>query len=208
MRKTVAGFWWSPAMEGTPALIVTAAFFTLGGLLGYLGVFQFISDSSILAGYLERFVRAVEANDLWIPHFTLLFWREIRWPVLTFLFGFTALGLFVLPVLSCLRGFFFSFSIAAFAYIYGRTGLYLAFLLLGLPGFITIPCFFLLTTQSFTASQELACRSGNQGKRELPYQRDYFLRCGLCCGILCVSLLLERYIIPILISGMTNSLLQ
>lgn len=209
MRKTVMGFWWSPTMEGTPALLVTAAFFTLGGLMGYLWVFRLIgNDNGILLGYLERFLSAVGSDGLSIPMLSGVLWRILRWPLLAFFLGFTALGLIGLPIVAGLRGFFLAFSVSALSLAYGRSGLGLAFLLLGLPGLVTVPAFFLLCTQSFSASWALAGRSSGQSWRELPYDRDYFFRMGFCGILLCVGVLLERYLVPLLLAGLATALIQ
>lgn len=209
MRKTVTGFWWSPTMEGTPALIVTAAFFSFGSLLGYFFVFQWLgNETGSITGYLDRFLLAAQADGLGVPVSWEVLWRSLRWPVAAFFLGFTALGLIVLPVLSGLRGFYLSFTIGAFSLAYQRTGLSLAFLLLGIPALLSVPVFFILMTQSFSASWALAGRGSGQGRRDLPYQRDYFLRCGFCATVMCVNFLLERYLVPILIAGTAGTLIH
>lgn len=208
MRRTVAGFWWSPTMEGTPALVVTAAFFALGSLIGFFWAYGLGGGGvEILTGYLERFLSVAQSGGLDAPDLVTLLWRTFRWPTASFLFGFTALGLVGLPTLSGMRGFYLAFSVSAFVQAYGRNGLALAFLLLGLPCLLTVPVFFLLTTQSFTAALHLAGRRSGQGKRDLPYRRDYFLRCGLCGGAACLALLFERYLIPVLVVGLAGTVL-
>lgn len=207
MRRAVAGFWWSPTIEGTPALIVTVAFFALGSLAGFCLAFQTAdAGAEALASYLDHFLNLAQTGGLDLPALPGLFWRTVRWPLAAFFLGFTALGLICIPALSSLRGFFLAFSIASFAQAYGREGLTTAFLLLGIPGLVTIPVFFLLTTQSFAAAWNLSQRGTGQGRRELPYHRDYFFRCGLCAGAVCASLFFERYIVPVLIMGISGAL--
>ena len=209
MRRTVAGFWWSPTIEGTPALVVTAAFFILGVLIGCLTAFRINTDGTeALCAYLERFLSMAREGELVLPQFPALLWRTLRWPLAAFLLSFTALGLLGIPLLSALRGFFLAFSVASFARVYGHDGLTVAFLLQGIPGLLSVPAFFLLSTQSLSAAYTLAGRGSGQGRRDLPYGRDYFLRCGLCAGVFFASLLVECYLVPILVTGWAGALLQ
>jgi len=189
-------------MEGTPALIVTAAFFALGGLTGcLLALWSAGSGAEAMSGYLDRFFAAAGEGVLRSPEFFTLLWRTLRWPLGAFLLGFTALGFFGVPVLASLRGFFLAFSIGSFAQAYGHSGLAAAFLLLGIPALACVPAFLLLSTQSFAAACRLAERASGQGRRELPYRGDYFVRCGVCAALVCVGLLLERYLVPVLVVG-------
>lgn len=209
MRRTVAGFWWSPTIEGTPALVVTAAFFALGALAGCLMAARIDADGAeALCSYLDSFLSLAREGGLSLPEFPELLWRTLRWPLAAFLLSFTALGVLGIPVLSCLRGFFLAFSVASFFKAYGQGGITVAFLLQGVPGLLSVPVFMLLATQSFLAAYALAGRGSVQGRRELPYDRDYFLRCGLCAGVLFVSLLVECYLVPILVTGWAGALLS
>lgn len=209
MGRVVAGSWWSPAAEGTPALVATAAFFTFGGIGGCLLALRTAeAGMTALTGYLERFLTAAQAGALEVPAFPELLWRSFRWPLAAALLGFTALGLLGIPVLASARGFFLAFSIASFARAYGREGLAVAFFLLGIPGLFSLPAFLLLATQSLSTACVLAGRGGGSGRRDLPFHRDHFFRCGVCAAAVCVSLLLERYLVPALVSGAAASLLR
>lgn len=199
MARTVTGIWWSPAAEGTPALVATAAFFTLGGLVGCLTAFRVTAaGAEAMAAYLDRFLTVAQAGGLNVPALPELLWRSVRWPLAAFLLGFSALGVLGIPVLCSARGFFLAFSVAAFARAYEIKGLAVAFFLLGVPGFLSVPAFFVLTAQSFSAAISLA---GRTGRREGPFCREYLFRCGVCAAAMCVSLLLERYLVPVLVSG-------
>lgn len=209
MRKAVAGFWWSPMDEGTPALVVTAIFFALGGLAGsFLALWSAGSGMDAMSGYLGEFLTAAREGALREPALWELVWRALRWPLVVFLLGFTALGAFGIPALTALRGFYLSFSVAAFAQAYGSKGLMTAFLLLGVPALAYVPAFFLLSTQSFSAACALARRVGGQGRYELPYHRDYFFRCGVCAAAVCLGIFAEQWLVPALITGWAGSLLQ
>lgn len=209
MRRTVAGFWWSPTAEGTPALVVTAVFFALGGLLGAVLALQSADGGvEVMTTYLGRFLGLAQEGSLVLPSLPELLWRSLRWFLAAFLLGFSALGIIGIPVLTSFRGFFLAFSIASFAQAYGYSGLVVAFFLLGVPGLIAVPAFFCLSAQSFSAAVTLAGRAGGSGRRELPFRRGYFFRCGACAAAAFISLLLERYLVPALVAGAAGSLLQ
>lgn len=206
MTRTVTGIWWSPTAEGTPALVVTAAFFALGGFAGCLLAFH-VTDvgAEAMAAYIERFLTVAQAGGLNIPDLPELLWRTVRWPLAAFLLGFSVLGVLGVPVLCAVRGFFLAFSIASFVQAYGLNGLAAAFFLLGLPGLLAVPAFILMTTQSFSSACALAGRSG---RREGIFRREYFFRCGVCAAAVCVSLLLECYLVPTLVSSAADALLR
>jgi len=206
MARTFTGIWWSPTAEGTPALVATAAFFTLGGLAGCFLAFR-VTGAGIetMTAYLDRFLETARSGGLNIPELPELLWRSLRWPLAAFLLGFSALGLLGIPALCSMRGFFLAFSISSFAQAYGQQGLAIAFILLGIPGLLSIPSFMLLTTQSFSTACVLAGRSG---WREGPFRREHFFRCGVCAAAVCVSLLMERYLVPVLMTGAVDVLLR
>lgn len=206
MSRTATGIWWSPTAEGTPALVVTAAFFTLGGLAGCLLAFHMTDiGTEAMAAYLDRFLTVAQEGKLEFPIFPELLWRTFRWLLVVFFLGFSSLGILGIPVVCSARGFLLAFSIASFARAYGRDGLAIAFFLLGISGFLSIPAFLLMATQSFSSAWTLAGRSG---RKERPFCREYFLYCGVCVLLACVSLLLERHLVPALVSGAAGALLS
>lgn len=207
MRRAVAGFWWSPTIEGTPALVVTTTFFALGGLAGsFLALWSTGSGMDAMADYLEQFLMSAQEGTLQSPALLELVWRALRWPLAAFVLGFTGLGLWGIPIVTALRGFYLAFSIAAFAQAYGRGGLVTAFFLLGVPALTCVPAFLLLATQSFSAACSLAGQTG--GRRDPPYHRDYFFRCGVCAAAVCAGLFMERYLVPALITGWARGLVS
>ena len=113
MARTVAGIWWPPTMEGTPALVVSAAFFGLGGVAGCFLALQSASDGvAAMHDYLDRFLAAAQADAFDLPGISETLWRSFRWPLAAVLLGFTAMGFLGIPLLASMRGFFLSFSIA------------------------------------------------------------------------------------------------
>lgn len=208
MSRTVAGIWWSPTTEGAPALAVTAVFFTLGGLAGCFSALRTSeAGAAAMAAFLRQFLAAAQAGALEAPAWGEFLWRSLRWPLGVLLLGFTALGAFAVPALCSVRGFFLAFSIASFARAFGRGGLVLALILLGLPALTALPAFLVLSTKSFSAALTLVVRAFGPGRRELPYHRDDWRRCGGCAAAVCIGLLLERYAVPQMVMGLASSLL-
>lgn len=206
MRKAVAGFWYSPASEGVSALVVTAAFFALGSLLGgFVSAATIGSGSGLISSYLEGFLTGLQGDGLLYPDLFQFLWLSLRWPLAAFILGFSSLGVLGLPILSGLRGFLFSFAVSVFTQALGQRGLIAAFFLFGISGSIAVPVFLLVSTQSFLASKCLASRG--PGKGEFPYNRAYVLRCCFSVSFLCISLILEWYFVPGLLVGWSELLL-
>ena len=150
MRRAVAGIWGSPAAEGTSALVVTAVFFTLGGLFGCLMAFRAQGGGGdALTAYLDQFLASAREGALVLPALPGLIWRSVRWPLAVFLFGFTALGLIGIPALSALRGFFLAFSPLLPAPMAGWA-LRLLFCYWVLPAFWPCRSFFYWRPRAFT----------------------------------------------------------
>lgn len=209
MRKAITGFWWSPASEGVAALVVTALFFALGSFLGLLtSSVASLDGITVMHTYLEQFLALAQEDSLSHPEFFSFLWQIIRWPIFALLFGFSALGLIGLPILNGMRGFFLAFSVGSFAQTYGHNGAVAALLLLGIPAFLSIPAFFLLSAQSFSASYKLAVRASGQGKRELPYHHVFILRCVFAVILIGLSASLEWYLVPAIAGGWAKILLQ
>lgn len=209
MRKAITGFWWSPASEGVVALAVTALFFALGSLLGLVTSSSVSLDGiAVMHAYLERFLSHVQENGLIRPELFSFLWQVIRWPFWALLFGFSSFGLVGLPILNGMRGFFLAFSVGAFVQTYGHNGAVAALVLLGIPAFISVPAFFLLSAQSFSAAYRSMLRISAQNKRELPYHHIYLLRCVFSVILIGISASLEWYLVPEIVGGWAKLLLQ
>ena len=181
-----------------PVLAVTAACFLLGGLVGCLLASHIGGGGQeSLAAYVEGFLRAAQAGEITAPALASLVWDTVRWPLLALLLGFTALGLLGLPLLFAVRGFLLAFSIASFVRLFGGAGCLLALLVFGVSGALSVPVLFVL-----------AGRVWGDGKTPPPYGKLYFFRCGACAVALCVSLLLDCFVVPGLVSSLAGTFLS
>ena len=191
-----------------PALAVLSCAFLLGGLIGCAvaaSVGGGANDS--LTAYVQEYLAAAQSGAAQSPALMPLIWEVCRWPILTILLGFTALGVIGIPILFLVRGFLFSFAVASFVRMFGALGGGLAFLLFGVSGLLAIPVLFVLGVQGFLASCALTGRAVHNGKRGPVYDRAYFLRCGICAGILGLCVVLEYAAVPVLISNVAGRMI-
>ena len=189
-----------------PALAVLAVSFLLGALAGCL-MSTFLSGDGLesLQSYLEAFLWEMDgAQRLEGPALAGQLWSVLRWPLFALLLGFTALGVLGLPLLFAVRGFLLAYSIAAFVRAFGSAGCLLAFLVFGVGGAVSVPVLFVLGVQGLSASCRLSGRSPGEGS---PYGRAYFVRCGGCAAALCVCVFLERFAVPVLVTGAAGAIL-
>ena len=187
---------WNVPRDGiVPALIILSACFLAGGLTGCLLAAQVGgAGEASLNQYLEAFLLAAQEGAVDVPALWAQIWDTLRWPLFALLLGFTALGVLGLPVLFALRGFLLAFSIASFVRAFGGAGWLLASLVFGVGGVLSLPALFVLGVQSI------------QGR--VLWGRDCLVRCALCLGAVCVCILLERTVVPALLSGAAGALLN
>jgi hypothetical protein len=187
------------------ALTVLSAAFALGALVG-CGLAASVggNGSDVLAAYIQGYLAQAGAGAASPPELLTLVWQVIRWPLLTLLLSFTALGIAGIPILFAVRGFLFSFAVASFIRMFGAAGAWLAFLIFGISGLLAVPVLFTLGVQGLTASSALAGKTLSRGKRPSPYGRAYFFRCAVCVGVLTLCVLLEYIAVPALLGAMAN----
>lgn len=197
-----------PSAGTIPALLVLTVSFLLGGLVGCaLAASVGGAGSESLSAYIRNYMAASEAGLTNPPELLPLIWEVSRWPLLTLILGFTALGVVGIPVLFALRGFLFSFAFSAFVRMFGTTGEILAVLIFGFTGLLEIPVLFVLGVQSFSSACNLTGR-GPRLRMHMPvFSRSYFLRCGVCALVLGVCVLLKYIAVPAFLNIVAERLL-
>ena len=209
MRRTIVAAWNVPRDGIVPALIILSACFLAGGLAGCLLAAQVGgAGEASLNQYLEAFLLAAQEGAVDVPALWAQIWDTLRWPLFALLLGFTALGVLGVPVLFTLRGFLLAFSIASFVRAFGGAGWLLACLVFGIGGVLSLPALFVLGVQSILSARALAARVRGEGKGRVLWGRDCLVRCALCLGAVCVCILLERTVVPALLSGAAGALLN
>ena len=205
MRKRIVHIWDVPAGGALTALAVVSAAFCLGALAGMLVASQVGGGGQdSLTAYLERYLAAAQSGAAAPPRGSSILWETLRWPVLTFLLGFTALGVVGIPLLFGVRGFLLSFAVSSFVRMFGGAGAILAFFAFGFTGMLSVPALFVLGVQGFASGQELVARALSGGKGPLSRGRAYWVRGGLCAAALGLCMLLEWWAVPALLGSVAD----
>lgn len=132
-------------------------------------------------------------------------WTAVRWPLLTLLLSFTALGAVGIPAIFVVRGFLLSFAVSSFVRIFGGAGAILAFFAFGFTGLISLPVLFLLGVQGLLAAMALAGRVLVGGKSYPSHpNRAFWVRSGLCAAALAFSAALECWAVPALLASVAD----
>ena len=201
MRRAVAGVWDVPVESGGTTLAAIGICFFLGSVAGcLLAAAAGGSGAESLRTYLQGFLSAAGEGSVQPPALLPLMWEVLRWPILTVVLGFTALGVLGIPILFSVRGFLLSFAVSSFVRMFGSEGCFAAALIFGVSGAVSIPALFVLGVQGLAASARLAGRTIGESRRTSPFGRAYFMRCGMCAGAFCVCILLEYLAVPTLVA--------
>ncbi|MBR3704869.1 MAG: stage II sporulation protein M [Oscillospiraceae bacterium] len=180
--------------------------FILGGLLGWL--FAERCDPSAqdaFRGYLSDYCLFFEQNDTGIS-LGMCFLLYYSGVCAVFLFGFSALGILVVPVLSACFGFFSLYTVSCFVLSFGRNGALLAAALTVIRLLFTMPCFFLVACQSLIQSIRIAMLTLGHGKRLPSSGGQYVFIFALCLICLCVGVFCERFLTPVLFRAVINAI--
>jgi stage II sporulation protein M len=90
------------------------------------------STGEELRRYLQEFAALRQEETPSLPVMLRTMALYLRYPVLAFLSGFSALGLALIPCAAAAFGFFLSFAVCCFAATFGGTGVLLALALMGI----------------------------------------------------------------------------
>ena len=183
-------------------LIICGALFICGGVVGTVSAgFASAGDPGIsdyLSGYLEFSGQDVR------PGFLSALFNACKYHLAVILLGFSIFGVFCVPVLSAMRGFFLCFSISVIVRRFGGDGVLLALALSGVGAALTVPCFFVLSASAFSSSLHVfksVAAKGRGGIVTKPSSSgSFFRRVCACSAVLACSALLDTLFIPKLIS--------
>lgn len=179
------------------ALAVNAAAFALGSLCGFLLVGWFFRLGTLsFERWMEGYALGVSLHGLDGISFWAVLWDSLRWPLFVWLLGCTALGVWMVPVMFALRGFFLCFSVAGLAGA-AKGGFLLALILLGLGSLVSLCAFFLLGLYAWDLAREQRGRLLG-----LPLDRGYCLRGGLVLLALAPCALAKSWLLPALLRAM------
>ena len=195
--------------DGFFGLMVCTIFFACGIIMGTFSARALDEKETwtlyqTLSGYIFQIADGTYVS----PGFLSVLWSLGQYHLLALFLGFSLLGVLCLPILSGIRGFYLSFSIAAFIRAFGPEGWPVAFSLFGVGALITVPCFFLLVSQAFTASAQLGrgTLGGSGVFLGTLFHRGYILRAAICFLGILAAVLIEIYVTPILVSWTSSFL--
>lgn len=192
-----------------PVLAVTAACFLLGGLVGCLLASHIGGGGQeSLAAYVEGFLRAAQAGEITAACAGLTGVGHRALAAAGCAAGLHRAGTSGAAPAVCGAGFLLAFSVASFVRLFGGAGCLLALLVFGVSGALSVPVLFVLGVQGLLAARVLAGRVWGDGKTPPPYGKLYFFRCGACAVALCVSLLLDCFVVPGLVSSLAGTFLS
>lgn len=129
-----------------------------------------------------------------------VFFGFSRFHLVAFLLGSSFLGLALLPVLSCIRGYALSCTAASIISSYPEKGVIMAAVILGIPALLSIPCFFVVSIDGYMSSVRIfhLVRGNSAPRKDKLYSR--FLA---CIPILALGTLAEIKFVPYLVSLLT-----
>ena len=190
---------WDLLSGRSAAPVVLGALFLAGGVAG--GLFSGLADgagarelSRYLVDYLTLARQGTVSRSFW-P----VLWEQLRYYLAAAVLGLTAIGVVGLPVLFCVRGFLFTFSVGCFFRCFGASGLVPALVLLGIPALLWAPGLFLAGSQGLSSAQGLLRRSLGEGRTGPLFPAAYWLRAGLCGALFLACGALEYSIVPVLL---------
>lgn len=208
MGKRVRKKWTLVWGQGA-SLVILGGLFLLGGAAG--GIFAGLAQEEgalELGDYLSGYLSLAAAGSVERP-FLPLMWEQLRYLLAAAVLGLTAIGVVGLPLLFCIRGFFFCFSVGCFFRVFGGAGLLPALVLFGMPALVWAPGFFLAGTQGLRNAYGLLRRVLGEGRYELPAsQPAYWARMGLCCVLFLICGALEYGVLPVLLRAAARVVLS
>ena len=122
-------------------LLACGALFLCGCIAGTVSA-GCIDEGTMLNDYITGFL-SIFTNDT-SPKLSLFssLANNFKYQLIALFLGFSVIGVFLLPILSAVRGFFLSFSVAAIIRLLGSKGILLTLALFGVNTLITVPCFY------------------------------------------------------------------
>ena len=177
-------------------LLLLAAFFIGGVVVGQI-LSARVSGETVgqLRRYLADFLRVEESRSM----SALLSAAGVyfRYPLLAVFLAFTAAGVVLLPCTAAVMGALLSFSVCCFTLCFGGAGVLLALAVLGLRCLVTLPCFFLLASDSWSVSAALCGLSFGRG-RPAAVRISWPRICG-AAAVLTAGVCVEWSILPELV---------
>ena len=182
-----------------PPLLILLLCCLCGIILGQVYANR-ISESVIteIKRYLKDYICLDSIRESSLEAFFSTLWGYFRYPIISFLLSFSAIGVLLLPVVALIFGFFLSFSVSCFTAAYGIHGVVLSFAVIGVRCMVTLPCFMIVSVHAFRKSAFMVGSVFGRGRRAIAPQSGLsYLRC-LCILllILILGVCVDMYLSP------------
>lgn len=181
-----------------PVLLLLCLMMALGMLLGYVacGILADHEEAQLNAYILQNARLFAEAGEEKASFLSVLL-IYLRYPVLVFLCGCSAMNAVLIPVVCAVQGFFLSFAVSCFAAQLGHNGILLALSAFGLRCVLVLPCTLMIAVWMVVLKRGL--REIRAGKRERA--RETLLACCFrqmlgCLLVLGIGIILELWLVP------------
>ena len=171
-------------------------FFLLGCIIGIL-ITHAVNSNSKLFDLIDDYLVVISPDDIYDRSLISNF-LEIALPVLiSFLIGFSLLGVPLIPLFSAVRGFSVSFSMAFLMGAAKSENAIFVIMITAVRVLITIPIFLMVSSNSLGASYRLLSLSVNcdTGNRGTAYNRKYFFSVAVLLFILFIFSIIEKYVL-------------
>ena len=194
VRRTGSRFHSVPVWDGLTQLAFLGVCFGAGALSGFF-FSGWSGDDPALLDYLNRYLQTVGQGNgveptLWASVYDLL-----RWPLITFLLGSSALGVAGIPLLLGIRGFLLSFAAATFARLFGLPGMAVSLTALGVSILVGVPVLFVVAADAFR--QSLSRLAGERS----PVWGQRVQALTPCAGLMVLAVALQQTVMPALFTA-------
>lgn len=171
--------WRLPKQGLTEPILVLSGAFLLGVAAGCFAAYHMNGDGqAALERYLSGYTGVLQGADSAACWGSLL-WRAVRLPAAAALLGLCPLGFPVLPLLTGMRGFLFSFVVSACGSCFGSAGVLAALLLFGLSQAVSTAALLFIAIPGWGNARNLALAHG-RGRAVGFSVKGYLTWCGLC----------------------------
>lgn len=162
--------------------------FIAGSVIGtFVGTF-----SSSSAETVERLISG--HIDVASTSVLTAFWSCGKFHLFVLICATSVLGIFAVPIFAAVRGYLISCSAAALISCY-ENGIWIAVVVIGLPGLFSIPSFFMMSSDAVSASYSLL-RLSLGSSRSLSIGHPMLRRGIACVFSITIAVLLEVYAVP------------
>ena len=202
----------SPALSGYDflGLVLCGAFFLCGCIAGTFSSAYPVDAGIQLSGYIKDFSALAQDSGQGGPDFFYCLFNAWKYPLLSFFFAFSMLGVFFLPALAAVRGFFLCFSISAIVRVFQGNGALLCLAVFLFVILINIPCFLAMSVSSFSTSLTFFRSVFSRGAKwqSSPFADGFFKKSLISFFILTISAVLEMLFTSGIVSVIAPRIIQ